>query len=54
MYYYGIETYDLDSIQALALVYTLKSPSNYNPKVYDVRQNEVFLTEVYYGVFPEK
>jgi membrane peptidoglycan carboxypeptidase len=54
MYYYGIKPYDLDSIQSLALVYTLKSPTNYNPKVYDVTQNNVFLTEVYYEVFPEE
>ncbi|MDU5082438.1 glycosyl transferase [Tissierella sp. P1] len=33
-YYYGVEPSDLSTEQAYALVYTLKSPNNYNPNVY--------------------
>ena len=52
-YYYGIDPENLDRMQSLALVYTLKSPENYNPEVYDVSQNENFMADVYYQVFPE-
>jgi len=34
-HYYGVEAADLSNEQADALVWTLKSPNNYNPNVYE-------------------
>ncbi|MBU5425988.1 transglycosylase domain-containing protein [Tissierella pigra] len=33
-YYYGVDPIELSTEQSYALVYTLKSPNNYNPNVY--------------------